>query len=115
MLSNEADLALVVGGYNSSNTSHLVELCETELTTYHIADVTEIHETNEINHYKFRTKEFCKTPNFIPQKDKIKVLLSSGASCPDAVVEKVMDKVASLVLGEDFTENKNEVLKKFQA
>ena len=36
MLETPADLAIVVGGYNSSNTSHLVELCEQKLPTYFI-------------------------------------------------------------------------------
>jgi 4-hydroxy-3-methylbut-2-enyl diphosphate reductase len=34
LLKSEADFAIVVGGYNSSNTSHIVELCERHFTTF---------------------------------------------------------------------------------
>ena len=57
MLQTDADLAIVVGGYNSSNTSHLVELCEEKLPTYFISSEEKILSAKEILHYNFHTKE----------------------------------------------------------
>ena len=94
LLKIEADLAIVVGGYNSSNTSHLVELCENKLPTYFINDVEKILSKNEILHYNFHTKAELVTTDFFPAKEPLKVLITSGASCPDALVEAVINKLA---------------------
>lgn len=93
MLSTEADLAIVVGGYNSSNTSHLVELCEEKIPTYFISNEEKIISANEILHYNFHTHEEILTGNYLPAKPPIKILITSGASCPDAIVESVIKKI----------------------
>ena len=95
LLQTPADLAIVVGGYNSSNTSHLVELCEEKLPTFYINSPDKILSKVEINHYNFHTKQELKTIDFLPQRRPVKVLLTSGASCPDAVVEDVIEKLIS--------------------
>lgn len=94
LLAVEADLAIVVGGYNSSNTSHLVELCEEKLPTYFINHEDKILFKESIAHYNFHTHTECITENFLPEKNSVTVLLTSGASCPDAVVEGVIKKLA---------------------
>jgi 4-hydroxy-3-methylbut-2-enyl diphosphate reductase len=96
MLQAEADLAIVVGGYNSSNTSHLVELCEEKLPTYFINNEEKILSGNEILHYNFHTKQEILTADFMPGKQPVKILLTSGASCPDALVEGVINKLAGI-------------------
>lgn len=94
MLQTPADLAVVVGGYNSSNTSHLVELCEEKLPTYFINMADKIVSAAEIIHYNFHTKEEIKSNSFLPlEKTPIKILITSGASCPDAVVEEVIERI----------------------
>jgi 4-hydroxy-3-methylbut-2-enyl diphosphate reductase len=95
MLQTSADLAIVVGGYNSSNTSHLVELCEEKLPTYFINNEEKIISATEILHYNFHTKEELQTKNFLPKKEPVKILMTSGASCPDALVEGVIEKIVS--------------------
>ncbi len=95
MLDINADLAIVVGGYNSSNTSHLVELCEEKLPTYFINSEEKILSSKEILHYNFHAKEEMLTGNYLPATQPIKILLTSGASCPDALVEDVIRKLAS--------------------
>ena len=95
LLLTEADLALVIGGYNSSNTSHLVELCEQKLPTYFIDSADRMINKNEINHCNWSTKEELFSTSFLPEKDTVRVLITSGASCPDAMVEKVISKLAS--------------------
>lgn len=96
MLETPADLAIVVGGYNSSNTSHLVELCEEKLPTYFINNEEKIISAAEILHYNFHTKEEKATPGFLPEKEPVKILITSGASCPDALVEGVINKLAGV-------------------
>ncbi len=94
LLQTEADLAIVVGGYNSSNTSHLVELCEEKLPTYFINSADKI-SGNKILHYNFHNKTENQTGNFLPAKQPVKILITSGASCPDALVEDVINKLLS--------------------
>ncbi len=95
LLETEADLAIVVGGYNSSNTSHLVELCEEKLPTYYINADDKILSGKEILHHNFHTKQKMHTVNYLPEKTPVKILITSGASCPDAVVEAVIRKLIS--------------------
>ena len=95
MLETQADLAIVVGGYNSSNTSHLVELCEEKLPTYFINSAEKILSDKEILHHNFHTKEELLTANYLPAKEFAKILITSGASCPDALVEGVINKLVS--------------------
>ena len=94
MLGTNADLAIVVGGYNSSNTSHLVELCEEKMPTYFINNEEKILSAKEIQHYNFHSKEEIITENYLPATRPVKILLTSGASCPDALVEGVIRKLA---------------------
>ncbi len=94
MLNTPADLAIVVGGYNSSNTTHLVELCEEKLPTYFISSEEKILLSGEILHYNFHSKQEVLTKDFPPPKTPVNILLTSGASCPDAVVEEVIKKLA---------------------
>jgi 4-hydroxy-3-methylbut-2-enyl diphosphate reductase len=95
MLEKEADLAIVVGGSNSSNTSHLVEMCEAKLTTYFIDAASKILSKNEIINRSWKSKSENIVSNFLPDKNPVKVLMTSGASCPDAVVEKVIERLVS--------------------
>lgn len=93
LLKTEADLAIVVGGYNSSNTSHIVELCERNFPTYFINSENEIKSSAEILHFNYHKKEKKSTSNFIPDKNPVKIVLTSGASCPDTLVDRVMLKL----------------------
>ena len=95
MLDTEADLAIVVGGYNSSNTSHLVELCEEKLPTYFINGPDKIISREEIVDCNWKTKEEKLITGYMPAKQPVKILITSGASCPDAVVEDVIEKITS--------------------
>ncbi|HTF27642.1 MAG TPA: 4-hydroxy-3-methylbut-2-enyl diphosphate reductase [Flavitalea sp.] len=94
MLQQPADIAIVVGGYNSSNTTHLVELCEEKLPTYFINAETSLVSEKDILHYNFHTKHESLTTGYLPAKKPLRVLLTSGASCPDAVVEKIIRRLA---------------------
>lgn len=93
LLEKNADLAIVVGGYNSSNTSHIVELCERKFPTYFINSQKEIISRDEIHHFDYINKKKKETNNWLPEKEPISVVLTSGASCPDTLVDAVMLKV----------------------
>ncbi|HMO62733.1 MAG TPA: 4-hydroxy-3-methylbut-2-enyl diphosphate reductase [Ferruginibacter sp.] len=95
LLETEAHFAIVVGGYNSSNTSHLVELCEEKLPTYFINSAEKIIDRDTICHFNFHKKEEQLTSNFMPNAEPVKILMTSGASCPDALVEGVIEKLVS--------------------
>lgn len=111
MLNTSADLAIVVGGYNSSNTSHLVELCEEKLPTYFINNEEKIISADTIIHYNFHTHQELVTNNYLPKKEPVTILITSGASCPDALVEGVIRKLTSF-----FTPTKNieELIEQFK-
>ncbi|MFM7023813.1 MAG: 4-hydroxy-3-methylbut-2-enyl diphosphate reductase [Flavobacteriales bacterium] len=88
-----ADIAIVVGGYNSSNTTHLVELCETKFPTYFISSEKEIESDDLIRHFLYHDKKHVMTKDFLPQKEVLNIILTSGASCPDSTVDKVLQKL----------------------
>jgi len=96
MLQEPADLAIVIGGYNSSNTSHLVELCELKLPTYFINDEQCIISANEIRHFDLRTHTEDTTLNYLPAAKPVRIIITSGASCPDALVERVIMRLADI-------------------
>jgi 4-hydroxy-3-methylbut-2-en-1-yl diphosphate reductase len=93
LLETVADLAIVVGGYNSSNTSHLVELCEEKLPTYFISNVEKLISASLIQHFDLHEKKEKKSENYLPVHRPVKILLTSGASCPDALVEGIIKKI----------------------
>ena len=95
MLENEADLSIVIGGRNSSNSSHLVELSEDKLPTYFIESESDIISSEAIKAFNWKThKEYIKH-DYLPSKKPIRILLTSGASCPDVIVENVIEKIVS--------------------
>ncbi len=93
LLEQEAQLAIVVGGYNSSNTTHLVELCEKKLPTYFINSEEKILSATSLLHYDIHHKTEQLTENFLPDKTPVTILMTSGASCPDALVEGIINKL----------------------
>ncbi len=96
LLKQDADLAIVVGGYNSSNTSHLVELCERKFQTYFIKDDSEIISPSQIRHFDLHAHDVKETENWLPKKNPTRIILTSGASCPDSVVDRVLQKVLTM-------------------
>jgi len=112
LLNEPADLAIVVGGYNSSNTTHIVELCEEKLPTFFINTANEIEDKTSINHFNFHKDIKVKTDNYLPkQKEVTRIVLTSGASCPDTIVDAVLDKVLSFF---DTQTTKDEVIDKLK-
>jgi 4-hydroxy-3-methylbut-2-enyl diphosphate reductase len=99
-------LALVVGGHNSSNTSHLVELCEDAgLPTFFVDGPDALVSPDEIHHWDWRAKQPRVTTGWLPSAGDgadgapVDLLLTAGASCPDALLDAVLRKVAGWVPG----------------
>ncbi|GAA4468474.1 4-hydroxy-3-methylbut-2-enyl diphosphate reductase [Nibrella saemangeumensis] len=99
LLTHTADLAIVAGGYNSSNTSHIVELCEEKLPTYFIESEQKILSQTLIRHFNLHQKEEVVTESYLPSHEPVTILLTCGASCPDAVVEGILLKLVSFYPG----------------
>jgi 4-hydroxy-3-methylbut-2-enyl diphosphate reductase len=96
LLDYGGDLAIVVGGYNSSNTSHLVELCEGRVPVFYLKDAEEIVSREEIRHLDLHDKQVRTTRGWLPRKSPVEIMISAGASCPDAMVEAVISKISGL-------------------
>lgn len=98
LIASGADVAIVVGGYNSSNTSHLVELCEDAgLPTYFVSDADQLISPSLIRHFDWRTKTPRETADWLPEVDgrPLDVILTAGASCPDALLDAVIQTLLS--------------------
>ncbi len=112
LVETDADLAIVVGGYNSSNTMHLVEILEQHFPTYHIRDAEEIDGPGHIRHFNQWHKEMKKTEAWLPEgKEPLTVAITSGASCPDVLVDEVMLEILSFFNG---ARSADEVIKPFE-
>jgi len=97
LLKGNADFAIVVGGYNSSNTSHIVELCEEKLPVYFVSGAEKIISDSEISHFDIHKQEEVTTRNWLNQKSgrSVEIILTSGASCPDAILDEVLQKIVA--------------------
>jgi len=86
-------------------------LCERKFKTFFINSDTEIKSLNEIHHFNYPLKSKEVTYSFIPEKTPLLVVLTSGASCPDTLVDRVMLKFL-----EFFPETKSveEVMENFE-
>ncbi len=96
LIADGADLAIVVGGYNSSNTSHLVELCEDAgLPTFFVSDADQLVSPALIRHFDWRTKTARETADWLPEAGgrPLDVILTAGASCPDALLDAVIQRL----------------------
>jgi 4-hydroxy-3-methylbut-2-enyl diphosphate reductase len=109
LLQVHSNLAIVIGGYNSSNTEHIVELCEEKLPTYFISSKEKIINANEIEHFNIKEKREIITENYLPSSETVNISLTSGASCPDSVIEAVLRKLLSFYTN---TRNIDEVISK---
>ncbi len=89
------DLMIVIGGFNSSNTTHLQEMAiERQIPSYHIDSVERVLSAQEIEH-KPLGKAVERSQNWLPPGE-ITVGVTSGASTPDKVVEDIIEKLFEL-------------------
>ncbi|MBX7158122.1 MAG: 4-hydroxy-3-methylbut-2-enyl diphosphate reductase [Verrucomicrobiae bacterium] len=92
LLKQPLDLLLVVGGYNSSNTTHLAEMGESLLPTYFIKNSDQLISEENISHYNLHEKKEIITSNWLP-KGKVTVGVTAGASCPNNIIESTIRRL----------------------
>jgi 4-hydroxy-3-methylbut-2-enyl diphosphate reductase len=95
LIESGADVALIVGGYNSSNTSHLVELCEEAgLPTFFVSDASCLHSPDEIEHFDLHAHAVRRSSGWLAlgEDEPVQILLTAGASCPDALLDQVIHR-----------------------
>jgi len=93
LLNLEIDVAFIAGGYNSSNTSQLVKICEKFFDTYFISSEEKLISNEKIIHFNMKEKVEKIKENYLPNKKEINILISGGASCPDSVLERLLEKI----------------------
>lgn len=104
LLKHDADFSVVVGGYNSSNTTHLVEILQNKFQTYFVSGADKIISEFLISHFDIQTRKERISENYFPVKKKITIAVTSGASCPDSVVDEVLNKLLSFFNARDIEE-----------
>jgi 4-hydroxy-3-methylbut-2-enyl diphosphate reductase len=96
LLAEEADCSIVVGGFNSSNTANLATVLRSRFMTYHIRGADDIDDGGGIL-YLTQEGALVRTENWLPKGRPVRIALTAGASTPDAAIDEVMQKVASLI------------------
>jgi 4-hydroxy-3-methylbut-2-enyl diphosphate reductase len=95
LLNVKMDLLLVVGGYNSSNTSHLAEMGEEKLPTYFVLNASRLISDKEIRHYNLHEKREVVARNWLPGGPVV-VGITAGASCPNNLIEETLIRLFQL-------------------
>ncbi len=95
LLREPLSLLLVIGGYNSSNTSHLAEMGEAKLPTYFIKNAAKMVSDQLIVHYDQHQGKEVETQNWLPPGN-ITVGITAGASCPNNLIEDTIRRLFEL-------------------
>ena len=96
MLCQPMNLLLVIGGYNSSNTSHLAEMGEKVLPTYFIKNAAMMESATLIRHWNQHTNQEVETPNWFPASSPLTIGITAGASCPNNLIEDTIRRLFQL-------------------
>ncbi len=92
LLARRMDLLLVVGGYNSSNTSHLAEMGEEKLPTYFIKNASKMISAEKIVHYDQHQNQEVETENWLSSSPQT-IGITAGASCPNNLIEDTIKRL----------------------
>ena len=95
LLADPLDLLLVIGGYNSSNTSHLAEMGEAKLPTFFIKNAKKMESDKLIRHYNLHLKQEVETHDWLPAGN-ITIGITAGASCPNNLIEDTIRRLFEL-------------------
>ena len=95
LLVEKMDLLLVVGGYNSSNTSHLAEMGEVKIPTYFVRSASKLDSAQQITHYNLHEKREISTQDWLP-RGRATIGITAGASCPNNLIEDTILRVYEL-------------------
>jgi 4-hydroxy-3-methylbut-2-enyl diphosphate reductase len=97
MMESPPELALIIGGYNSSNTGHLAEICSRYTRCFHIAGAEELHSLDRIRHLPPGAEEPVETESWLPASDQLDLGLTAGASTPDREIGAVIQRLLGLL------------------
>ena len=97
LMEHKADLGIIVGGYNSSNTTHLVELMESKYPVYFIKGASEILSNLEIQYFDIHKKQVVQQNDYMPNNEVISIAITSGASCPDSIMDRVIHRILDIL------------------
>ena len=95
LLRDPLDLLLVIGGYNSSNTSHLAEMGEAKLQTYFIKNAAKMESDRLIRHYNQHLHKEVEAHDWLPA-GKVTVGITAGASCPNNLIDDTVRRLFQL-------------------
>lgn len=95
LLREPLDMLIVIGGYNSSNTSHLAEMGEEKLKTYFIKNASKMISEDVITHYDLHLKQERDSRDWLP-RGKATIGITAGASCPNNLIEDVIRRLLEL-------------------
>ena len=95
LLTEPLALLIVIGGYNSSNTSHLAEMGEAKLPTFFIKNAAKMVSDKNIQHYNQHLHQEVETENWLPAGN-ITVGVTAGASCPNNLIEDTIRRLFAL-------------------
>ncbi len=97
LLQQPLDILLVVGGYNSSNTTHLVEIGEQQLPTFFIRTAECLTSLEQIVHFDLHLKaEKTSYSGKLASQEPITIGITAGASCPNNLIEDALLRVFAL-------------------
>jgi len=98
MLRHPMDMMIVVGGYNSSNTAHLVEIAEQKLPTFFIRGSSCIESLERIVHYDLHRQEEVSSEyaGIIAGDAPLNIGITAGASCPNNLIEETIQRIFEL-------------------
>lgn len=95
MMRTPPQLMIVIGGYNSSNTGHLAEICAEDVPTYHVESATELLSPTEIRHKPISQEELVISRSWLPEGD-VEIGITAGASTPDRGIGEVIARLLKM-------------------
>lgn len=99
-LQSGAHFALVVGGYNSSNTAQIAGILAEKMPAYYVSGPEDMLDAQKIRHFDYPTQKMSETNDWLPAQNPLVVVITSGASCPDTILESVLIRLLELTEAE---------------
>lgn len=98
LIRHKPDLMLVLGGYNSSNTTNLANICTDHVRTYHIETDRSIDpERGTISHKQVATGAVVEESDWLPAVGELEIGLTAGASTPDSLIGRTVERILASV------------------
>lgn len=91
------DLVIIVGGFNSSNTGHLTEICQRDSPTFHVEGAEDLLDGRRVRHLPVQADTPVTTDGWLPEDD-LTIGVTAGASTPDREIGRVIERLRDLRL-----------------